>query len=241
MARIGQGPGFKAIPVLTKGLSDQVWVSSGEARSVDGCYFQVVGTVEKAKGVRNLVDWHWQNHHLLNTRINGVSSFRPRGGPDELVVSLSGDSGEAAPFYPDLSASPLKEAGETKDKYRAGRVLVVRGDSLENIRLPHLAEGSPWDDNFSNGEEGDRFIAGRRVHPSKASGGDYFSTWGGYLFIVNGLDANLKWNGDYASRVGVHERPAAPRAKSISPNPDERPLHPDFSINDEFVGVRKGS
>jgi len=240
VARIGQGPGIRAVPVLTGGLSDQVWVAGGEARSVDGCYFQVVGTVEKAKAVRNLVDWHWLNHHLLNTRINAITSFQVRGGPRELVVSLSGDSGDAEPHYSDLSIDPLTDGGATKDKYRAGRVLVVRGDSLEHKGLPHIGEGSPWDERYSGGSEGDRFIAARRVDPEDQLGGDYFASWAGYLFIVNGVDANIKWNGDYTSRVGVHERPAPPRAVSVTPDPDSKPLNPDFSINDEFVGIGEG-
>jgi len=240
MARVGQGPGFRAVPVLTRGLTDRVWVSNGEARRVDGCYFQVVGTVEKAKAVRNLVDWWWLNHHLLNTRINAITPFQVRGGPMELVVSLSGDSGDAEPHYPALSADPLTKDGATKDKYRAGRILVVRCDNLEHKDLPHIGEGSAWDESYSEDPEGDRFIAARRVEPEDQFGGDYFANWAGYLFIVNGVDANLKWNGDYTSRVGVQERPAAPRALAVRPNPDTKPLHPDFSINDEFVGIGEG-
>ena len=240
MARIAQGPGVRAVPLLTRGLSDQVWLSNGEARQVDGCYFQVVGTVEKAKAVRNLVDWHWRNHHLLNTRINAITPFQAKGGPMELVVSLSGDSGDAELHYPDLSSDPLTEGGATKDKYRAGRVLVVRCDSLENMDLPHIGEGSPWQESYSTDPRGDQFIAARRVLPEDQFGGDYFTNWGGFLFIVNGVDANLKWNGDYASRVGVQERPAPPRAVSVTPNPDDKNLHPDFSINDEFVGIGEG-
>ena len=81
MARIAQGKGVHAVPILTRGLSDQVWVQSGEARKVDGCYFQVVGGVEKVKGVRNLVDWSGSELQLLNTRIDAITSYRVRNGP----------------------------------------------------------------------------------------------------------------------------------------------------------------
>ena len=225
---------------MTRGLSDKIWLANGEAREVDGCYFQVVGTVEKARAVRNLVDWHWLNHHLLNTRINAIAPFQAKGGPLELVVSLSGDSGDAELHYPDLVSHPLTDGSVTKDKYRAGRVLVVRCDSLENNELPHIGEGSPWQEIYSNDPRGDQFIAARRVLPEDQSGGDYFTNWGGYLFIVNGVDANLKWNGSYTSRVGVQERPSPPKAVAITPDPDDKNLHPDFSINDEFVGIGEG-
>ena len=240
MARVAQGPGVRAVPLLTRGLSDKIWLANGEAREVDGCYFQVVGTVEKAKAVRNLVDWHWLNHHLLNTRINAITPFQAKGGPMELVVSLSGDSGDAELHYPDLASDPLTDGSATKDKYRAGRVLVVRCDSLEHKGLPHIGEGSPWQESYSTDPRGDQFIAARRVLSEDQFGGDYFTNWGGYLFIVNGVDANLKWNGDYTSRVGVQERPSPPKALSITPDPDDKNLHPDFSINDEFVGIGEG-
>ena len=238
MARIAQGPGTTAVPVLTAGLSDQVWVSPGEASEVDGCYFNVSGSVEKARGVRNLVDWDWRTPHLLNTRINAIASFTVPGGPTELVISVSGDSGLAEAHYPDLAGMT---GTPTKGKYKGGRVLVVRGDSLENDALPHIGEGSAWENRYDGGPEGDRFIAARRVAPTDQFGGDYFATWGGHLFISNGVDANLKWNGDYTSRVGVHEVPSAPTPYGVTPAPDEDfALLPEFSINDEFVNVGEG-
>ena len=267
MARIAQGPGVRAVPILTKGLTDQIWLTNGEASQVDGCYFQVVGSVEKAKAGRNLVDWSWLTPHLLNTRINAITSFQVRGGPAELVVSLSGDTGDAEPHYPDLASldpSLITDGSVTKDKYRAGRILVVRCDNLEHKNLPHIGEGSPWEESYSTNPEGDRFIAARRVDPEDQFGGDYFANWGGYLFIVNGVDANLKWNGDYTSRGGVSARPAPPKALAITPpqtalvrnigapfdgkyapyqadrSNESIVLDPDFSINDEFVGIGEG-
>jgi hypothetical protein len=238
MARIAQGRGIRAIPILTSGLSDRVYVANGEAREVDGCYFQVIGRVEKVKGIRNLVDWEWLTPHLLNTRIDAVTSYTVPGGPTELVVSLSGDSSEAEPHYLSLVNAMGSLAD---DKYKTGRILVVRGDSLEKAGLPHIGEGSSWDENYSNSEEGEQIIAARRVVGTDQFEGDYFTTWGGYLFISNGLDANLKWNGDYAARVGVHEVPAPPSASKVCPDPDEQlALDPDFSINDEFVGIGEG-
>ena len=238
MARIAPGRGIRAIPLLTSGLSDRVYVANGEAREVDGCYFQVIGRVEKVKGVRNLVDWEWLTPHLLNTIIDAVTSYTVPGGPTELVVSLSGDSSEAGPHYPDL-LNAVGSLGD--DKYKTGRILVVRGDSLEKAGLPHIGEGSSWDENYSTSEEGEQIIAARRVVGTDQFEGDYFTTWGGYLFISNGLDSNLKWNGDYAARVGVHEVPAPPSASKVCPDPDDQlALDPDFSINDEFVGIGEG-
>jgi len=235
VARVGQGKGFHAVPVLTRGLSDRVWAVSGEINRVDGCYFQVVGTVEKAKGIRNLVDWNKDNFHLLNTRINALTSFQSVGGPDELVVSLSGDSGEANYIYPVATGKLLKPGtSETKDKYRGGRILLLRGRTLEHPAIPHISIGSEWDDSF--GDEalgGDGFIAARRADAQDQFDGDYFANWGGWLFVSNGLDANIKWDGSYASFVGVHVRPAAPRVtKQSSPG-----MHPDFSIADEYPGA----
>jgi hypothetical protein len=216
-----------------------VWVSGGESREVDGCYFQVTGTVEKVKGVRNLVDWDWLTPHLLNTRINAITPFSIPNGPTELVISVSGDSGGAEKHYPNLNGVT---GDPTDEKYKGGRILVVRNDSLEKDGLPHIGEGSPWDTTYSSSDlEGDRFIAARRVDTSEQFDGDYFTSWGGYLFISNGVDSNLKWNGDYTSRVGVHEVPSPPSASKVTPNPDtEIPLDPDFSINDEFVGIGEG-
>jgi hypothetical protein len=142
VARIAQGPGTKAVPVLTAGLTDRVWVSGGESREVDGCYFQVTGTVEKVKGVRNLVDWDWLTPHLLNTRINAITPFSIPNGPTELVISVSGDSGGAEKHYPNLNGVT---GDPTDEKYKGGRILVVRNDSLEKDGLPHIGEGSPWD------------------------------------------------------------------------------------------------
>lgn len=235
MARIAQGKGFHAVPVLTRGLSDRVWAASGEINRVDGCYFQVVGTVEKVKGVRNLVDWDKDNFHLLNTRINAMTAFQSIGGPDELIVSLSGDSGVAQSFYP-VGAGKLLKPGtdQTKDKYRGGRVLLLRGRTLEHDAIPHISIGSEWHDSF--GEEhlgGDGFIAARRADAQDQFDGDYFANWGGWLFVSNGLDANIKWDGSYASVVGVHATPAAPRViKQSGPG-----MHPDFSIADEYPGA----
>tara|TARA_B100001250_G_scaffold414572_1_gene454054 strand:+ start:3551 stop:5968 length:2418 start_codon:yes stop_codon:yes gene_type:complete len=238
MARIAQGRGIRAIPILTSGLSDRVYVANGEAREVDGCYFQVVGRVEKVKGIRGLVDWEWLTPHLLNTRVNAITSYTVPGGPTELVVSISGDSSKAEPHYTSLANTigPL-----SADKYKAGRILVVRGNSLEKAGLPHIGEGSPWEEQYSSSPEGNQFIAARRTEGTDPFEGDYFSTWGGYLFISNGVDANLKWNGDYASRIGVHEIPSPPSAAKVSPDPDgQLALDPDFSINDEFVGIGEG-
>ena len=235
MARIAQGKGFHAVPVLTRGLTDRVWSASGEINRVDGCYFQVVGTVEKVKGVRNLVDWDRDSFHLMNTRINAMTAFQSIGGPDELVVSLSGDSGAANYVYPIATGKLLKPGtSETKDKYRGGRVLVLRGRTLEHDAIPHIAIGSEWDNSF--GEEhlgGDSFISARRADPQDQFDGDYFTNWGGWLFISNGVDANLKWDGSYTSAVGVHAVPSEPRVdKQTSPG-----MHPDFSIADEYPGV----
>jgi len=235
VARIAQGKGFHAVPVLTRGLSDRVWANSGEINRVDGCYFQVVGTVEKVKGIRNLVDWDKDNFHLLNTRINAMTAFQAIGGPDELIVSLSGDSGAANYVYPIATGKLLKPGtSQTKDKYRGGRVLLLRGRTLEHDAIPHIAIGSEWHDAF--GEEhlgGDSFIAARRADSQDQFDGDYFANWGGWLFISNGVDANLKWDGSYTSAVGVHVAPAAPRTtKQNSPG-----MHPDFSIADEYPGA----
>ena len=232
MARTSQGKGFRAVPVLTRGLTDRVWVRGGEVRKVDGCYFQVVGTVEKTRGVRNLVDWSPLAFHLLNTRINAMTSFQVRGGPEELVISLSGDTGLAANVEPSLGPL-LLSGGKTKDKYRGGRILVVRGDRVEHPQMPHIGLGSPWQGRFSGGDRGDQFIDGRRVEPEDQYGGDYFASWAGWLFAVNGVDANIKWNGSYASLVGVQERPSPPKATKLTLTS----LHRDFSIGDEWAGA----
>lgn len=236
MARIAQGKGFRAVPVLTRGLTDRVWVQGGEARRVDGCYFQVVGTVEKTRGIRNLVDWAVDEFHLLNTRISSMTPFQIRGGPSELVVSLVGDSGEAEGIYP-VALGRLKDSdGNTLDKYKGSRLLVLRGDRLENPGIPHIGIDSPWHSHFKvpgvSDDLGYQFIDGRRVEAEDQYGGDYFASWANWLFISNGIDANVKWNGDYAARVGVTERPSPPHVeKMVSSKFD-----PNFSIGEEFSG-----
>ena len=237
MARIAQGKGQRAVPVLTRGMTDRVWLKNGEARKVDGCYFQVVGTVEKARGVRNLVDWDPRTFHLLNTRINAMTSFQVNGGPRELVVSLSGDSGVAENVYAIAQGSLKDSSGQTIDKYRGGRLLVVRGNQLEHPDLSHIGMGSPWQGRFKvagvSSDEGDRFIDGRRYDPEDQYDGDYFSTWAGWLFVCNGVDANLKWNGSYAANVGVSEKPSP---VAVEKQVDAL-FHPDFSIGEEFSGA----
>ena len=236
MARISQGKGLHAIPVLTRGLSDQVWVKSGEASKVDGCYFQVVGGVEKVKGVRNLVDWDPQELHLLNTRVDAITSFHTRNGPDELVIAVSGDTSAAYGAYEFATSQRLFGAdwkGRTKEKFIGGRILVVRGGRLEHPSLPHIAEGSPWDTRYAEDKSGTQLIVSGRVEPEDQSRGEFFSTWAGWLFACNGVDANIKWNGSYASTVGVHERPAPPAAESIV----STKYHADYSIGDEFSGA----
>jgi len=234
VARIAQGRGIHAVPVLTRGLTDRVWVSSGEASKVDGCYFQVIGRVEKARGIRNLVDWPHNEYHLLNTRINAIRSFKSRDGVDELVVSLSGDTGQAEDYYSSIPSGIVSSSatGETRSKYRGGRVLLLRGKRLENPNLSHISLDSPWDHDLSPGPNGTHLIDGQRVDPEDPFGSDYFSEWAGWLFISNGVDANVKWNGSYAARVGVQERPAPPMARK-----KEYTLHLDFSISDEALGV----
>ena len=236
MARIAQGKGVRATPVLTRGLTDRVWVKNGEARKVDGCYFQVVGTIEKTKGVRNLVDWDAKEFHLLNTRINAMTSFQSIGGPEELVISLNGDSGEAGSEYGVGSLLIDSSTGRTFDDYRGGRVLVVRGDRLEHAVLPHISVGSAWQGRFAKqgvtDESGDQIIDGRRVDPEDQYGGDYFASWAGWLFITNGVDANIKWNGSYAARVGVNETPSPPRAVKFT----STKFHHEYSIGDEWSG-----
>ena len=237
MARIAQGKGVHAVPVLTRGLTDRVWVRSGEISKVDGCYFQVVGGVEKVKGVRNLVDWNKLELHLLNTRINSMVSHRIRNGPEELVVSLAGDTAQALGAYENATnAAILDGSNNVKEKFRGGRILVLRNDRLEHPELPHIAQGSSWDRTYSDDKSGTQLIAQGRAMPQDQSGGDFFASWAGWLFAVNGVDENIKWNGDYAAVVGVHERPAPPKAKKIS----STRFHRDFSIGDEFSGVGEG-
>ena len=234
VARIAQGKGVHAVPILTRGLSDQVWVQSGEARKVDGCYFQVVGGVEKVKGVRNLVDWSGSELHLLNTRIDAITSYRVRNGPEELVLSLSGDTGAAHMFYNNADPGILFDKdGNTRQKYIGARILVLRNDRLEHPALPHIGMGSPWDDRFADDKGGAQVIAFGRVESEDQSQGDFFATWAGRLFAVNGVDENIKWNGSYASNVGVHEKPAPPTAKSYV----NTKFHADYSIGEEFNGA----
>lgn len=235
MARTAQGRGVHAVPILTRGLSDRVWVQSGEARRVDGCYFQVVGSVEKAKGVRNLVDWSKREFHLINTRISALRSFRPLGGPEELVVSLAGDSSVAGDFYPWIQSDGGASAEIAKRQYRGGRVLLVRGDRLEHVYLPHIATDSAWDHSLSGGagSKGVGFIAARRSEPLDQYDGDYFAEWSGWLYISNGVDANIKWNGSYAARVGVLETPSEPKAQLIS----STRMALDYSFSCEARGV----
>ena len=236
MARIAQGKGVHAVPVITKGLTDQVWAKSGELSQVDGCYFQVIGGVEKVKGVRNLVDWDPKELHLLNTRINAIASYRSRNGPEELVVSLSGLSSKAIGIFNHAIASEMLDGLETVEKYRGGRILVLRNDRLEHPDLPHIAEGSAWDPVYSEDKSGTQLIAKGRVEPEDQFGGDHFATWAGWLFVVNGTDENIKWNGSYAAIVGVHERPTPPRTRKLS----STRFHPDYSIGDEFSGAGDG-
>lgn len=237
MARIGQGKGVRATPVLTRGLTDRVWVKNGESRRIDGCYFQVVGTIEKTKGVRNLVDWSRVEFHLRNTRINAMTSFQSVGGPEELVISLNGDSGVGfSPGDTGYSAVVDQYTGITADAYRGGRILLVRGNRLEHPKLPHISLGSAWQGRFMlagyRDETGDQIVDGRRSDPEDQYGGDYFASWAGWLFITNGVDANIKWNGSYAARVGVNETPSPPRAvKFVSTK-----YHHDYSIGEEWSG-----
>ena len=241
MARISQGKGLRAVPVLTRGMTDRVWLKNGEARKVDGCYFQVVGTVEKTRGIRNLVDWDPQTFHLLNTRINAMTGFQVKNGPDELVISLSGDSGVAEGLYQVANGKLTDSSGQTLDRYRGGRIFVLRGDRLENPKMPHIGVGSPWLERYvlpsGSPDVGHPFVDGGRIDPEDQYGGDYFASWAGWLYICNGVDVNIKWNGSYAANVGVAERPGPVHvAKKISTK-----FHADFSIGEEFSGTGHAS
>ena len=92
MARIAQGRGTRAVPILTKGLSDMLWATGGEASKVDGVFFNVTGGVEKASGLRELTHWTPENPNpFQGKRIDAVSHFRSPRGPDELLVASGGE------------------------------------------------------------------------------------------------------------------------------------------------------
>ena len=62
-----------------------------------------------------------------------------------------------------------------------------------------------------------RFLTSRYSAPSPSQG-DRFSSHNGWLFVFNGRDANMKWNGDYTATVGVSEVPSAPSAATLIDN-----------------------
>tara|TARA_R110000824_G_scaffold364689_3_gene553081 strand:+ start:12053 stop:14350 length:2298 start_codon:yes stop_codon:yes gene_type:complete len=51
-------------------------------------------------------------------------------------------------------------------------------------------------------------IADNRRQPRSPGEGTSFATHGEWLYITNGADGNIKWNGDYVSPVGVAETPS---------------------------------
>jgi hypothetical protein len=57
-----------------------------------------------------------------------------------------------------------------------------------------------------------RFLTGRYDAPTPQDG-DRFSIYNDWLYVFNGRDANMKWNGDYAAPVGVSEVPSPPGAQ----------------------------
>ena len=59
-----------------------------------------------------------------------------------------------------------------------------------------------------------RFLTGRHDPPTPADG-DRFAVYNDWLYVFNGRDANMKWNGDYAAPVGVGESPPPPSAQRL--------------------------
>ena len=88
MARTATGKGVRAIPVVTRGLTDRVWVQGGEARKADGMMFLVTGEAIRAPGLRELVSW--TTNPFLSKPIVGLGRFQIPQGPDELVVAYDG-------------------------------------------------------------------------------------------------------------------------------------------------------
>src|SRR3990167_10007157 len=88
MAPPPPGKGGRAIPVVTRGLTDRVWVQGGEARKADGMMFLVTGEAIRSHGLRVLVSW--TTNPFLSKPIVGLGRFQIPQGPDELVVAYDG-------------------------------------------------------------------------------------------------------------------------------------------------------
>lgn len=168
MARIAQGKSGRATPILTRGLTNMLWVQNGEARQVDGVYFSITGGAEKAGGLRALIDWRGNPgpHPFQGTRINALGAFRIPHGPVELLVSFG------------------------------GKVVCVRGHE-------------------SPGEDEDFVLLSERHDPSTPYEGEYFAARNDWIYITNGKDQNMKWNGRYVAPVGVSVAPSRPEVARV--------------------------
>ena len=169
MPRQPSGKGVRPVPVITGGFTDVVYPRNGQARRVDGVFFTVSGTVERTRGLNELVDW--SALPFLGNRIDAMVGFKAPKGPNELVFSYGGTVSHAT------------------------RLTVTT-------------------------------ITADRRAPASAAEGEYFTQRNDWLFMSNGVDANLKWNGRYTAPVGVHERPLAPTADGI----EDSGFSPDHSF-----------
>ena len=169
MARVAQGRGTRAIPVLTKGLSDMLWAKGGESSKVDGVFFNVTGGVEKSHGLRELTHWTpGSPNPFQGKRIDAVSHFRSPRGPDELLVASGGE------------------------------VWFLRGHK-----------------SFTDGNARQMRVLRDRSVPSSPYDGEYFAARNQWLFMTNGIDRNMKWDGMKVTDVGVHAVPAPPDASRL--------------------------
>lgn len=72
---------------------------------------------------------------------------------------------------------------------------------------------------------------GSRTSPARASEGERFSTHGGWLYMANGDDPAMKWNGSQVSPVGVSEVPLPPNARALIDDNSGVNYADDFSLD----------
>jgi len=78
-------------------------------------------------------------------------------------------------------------------------------------------------------------ISDSRREPRSAAEGTSFATHSEWLYITNGRDGNVKWNGDYMAPVGVAEQPGPPSVSGVvrSDGGTASDLHPEFGLDQE--------
>lgn len=125
-----------------------------------------------------------------------------------------------------------------------------RIDALAHFRAPRGPDellvstgGEVWmlrgHNSFTDGRAGQMRILRDREIPSSPYDGEYFAARNEWLFITNGLDRNMKWDGTKVCPVGVFAIPVPPDASRLvmkdligsSTSPSGSLFHPSYSLD----------